>query len=298
MRARTGEFLDRTFPYWSLAPAALIFIILSVYPILNLLHMSVSTFRTVGGVDEATFDPLANLRFFASDPVLKAAIVNTIIFVAVSVTLELLLGLALAIQIARVQRAKGLIRTLVILPILVPPVAIGSMWKLILNYDFGVLNQFLGLFGTGPVNWLGEGHLALLSVIIVDVWHWVPFIFLILFAAVEGLPGDVIEAARIDGATQRQVTWYVVLPLLKPAISVAFIFRAILAFKTFDEVFLLTSGGPGTASELISLHLYKVFFVQNNIGYGAMLSVTLILMVVAFLLVARQVTTGAAGDRA
>jgi multiple sugar transport system permease protein len=298
MRARTGEFLDRTFPYWSLAPAALIFIILSVYPILNLLHMSVSTFRTVGGVDEATFDPLANLRFFASDPVLKAAIVNTIIFVAVSVTLELLLGLALAIQIARVRRAKGLIRTLVILPILVPPVAIGSMWKLILNYDFGVLNQFLGLFGTGPVNWLGEGHLALLSVIIVDVWHWVPFIFLILFAAVEGLPGDVIEAARIDGATQRQVTWYVVLPLLKPAISVAFIFRAILAFKTFDEVFLLTSGGPGTASELISLHLYKVFFVQNNIGYGAMLSVTLILMVVAFLLVARQVTAGAAGDRA
>jgi multiple sugar transport system permease protein len=298
MRARTGEFLDRTFPYWSLAPAALIFIILSVYPILNLLHMSVSTFQTVGGVDEATFDPLANLRFFASDPVLKAAIVNTIIFVAVSVTLELLLGLALAIQIARVRRAKGLIRTLVILPILVPPVAIGSMWKLILNYDFGVLNQFLGLFGTGPVNWLGEGHLALLSVIIVDVWHWVPFIFLILFAAVEGLPGDVIEAARIDGATQRQVTWYVVLPLLKPAISVAFIFRAILAFKTFDEVFLLTSGGPGTASELISLHLYKVFFVQNNIGYGAMLSVTLILMVVAFLLVARQVTTGAAGDRA
>jgi multiple sugar transport system permease protein len=298
MRARTGEFLDRTFPYWSLAPAALIFIILSVYPILNLLHMSVSTFQTVGGVDEATFDPLANLRFFASDPVLKAAIVNTIIFVAVSVTLELLLGLALAIQIARVRLAKGLIRTLVILPILVPPVAIGSMWKLILNYDFGVLNQFLGLFGTGPVNWLGEGHLALLSVIIVDVWHWVPFIFLILFAAVEGLPGDVIEAARIDGATQRQVTWYVVLPLLKPAISVAFIFRAILAFKTFDEVFLLTSGGPGTASELISLHLYKVFFVQNNIGYGAMLSVTLILMVVAFLLVARQVTTGAAGDRA
>ena len=185
MRARTGEFLDRTFPYWSLAPAALIFIILSVYPILNLLHMSVSTFRTVGGVDEATFDPLANLRFFASDPVLKAAIVNTIIFVAVSVTLELLLGLALAIQIARVRRAKGLIRTLVILPILVPPVAIGSMWKLILNYDFGVLNQFLGLFGTGPVNWLGEGHLALLSVIIVDVWHWVPFIFLILVAAVE-----------------------------------------------------------------------------------------------------------------
>jgi multiple sugar transport system permease protein len=295
MRARAAEFLDRTFPYWSLAPAALIFIVLSVYPILNLLHMSVSTVQTAGGVDNASFDPLANLRFFGNDPVLKAAILNTLVFVAVSVTAELLIGLALAIQVARVRRGKGLIRTLVILPILVPPVAIGSMWKLILNYDFGVVNQFLALFSAGPVNWLGDGRLALLSVIIVDVWHWVPFIFLILFAAVEGLPGDVIEAARMDGATQRQVTRHVVLPLLKPAISVAFIFRAILAFKTFDEVFLLTSGGPGTASELISLHLYKVFFVQNNVGYGAMLSVTLILMVVAFLLVARQAIAGTAG---
>jgi multiple sugar transport system permease protein len=297
MRSRTGEFLDRTFPYWSLAPAALIFIVLSVYPILNLLHMSVSTFRTVDGVDVATFDPLANLRFFGTDPVLKAAIVNTLIFVVVSVTIELVVGLALALQIARVRRGKGLLRTLMILPILVPPVAIGSMWKLILNYDFGVINQGLALIGTGPVNWLGDQKLALLSVVIVDVWHWVPFIFLILFAAVEGLPGDVIEAAKMDGATERQVTWYVMLPLLMPAISVAFIFRAILAFKTFDEVFLLTSGGPGTSSELISLHLYKIFFVQNNVGYGAMLSVTLILMVVAFLLVARFATAAGAGNR-
>src|SRR4051794_4514258 len=295
MRARAAEFLDRTFPYWSLAPAALIFIVLSVYPILNLLHMSVSTVQTAGGVDNASFDPLANLRFFGNDPVLKAAILNTLVFVAVSVTAELLIGLALAIQVARAKRGKGWIRTLVILPILVPPVAIGSMWKLILNYDFGVVNQFLALFNAGPVNWLGDGRLALISVIIVDVWHWVPFIFLILFAAVEGLPGDVLEAARRDGATQRQVPRHVVLPLLKPAISVAFIFRAILAFKTFDEVFLLTSGGPGTASELISLHLYKVFFVQNNVGYGAMLSVTLILMVVAFLLVARQAIAGTPG---
>ncbi|MEJ1158434.1 carbohydrate ABC transporter permease [Prosthecomicrobium sp. N25] len=297
MRSRAGEFLDRTFPTWSLAPAAIIFIVLSVYPILNLLHMSVSTFRTVDGVDRATFDPLANLRFFATDPVLKAAIVNTLIFVAVSVAIELLIGLALAIQVARLRRGKGLIRTLMILPILVPPVAIGSMWKLILNYDFGVLNQGLALVGLGPVNWLGDQTLALVSVIIVDVWHWVPFIFLILFAAVEGLPVDVMEAAKIDGATDRQVTWHVMLPLLKPAISVAFIFRAILAFKAFDEVFLLTGGGPGTSSELISLHLYKIFFVQNNVGYGAMLSITMILMVVAFLLVARQATASGAGDR-
>lgn len=298
MRSRTSEFLDRTFPYWSLAPAAVLFLALSLYPIVNLVHMAVSTFQTVDGVDRATFDPMANLRFFAADPVLRPAIVNTLIFVFVAVAIELVVGLALAILVARIRRGKGLMRTLLILPILVPPVAIGSMWKLLLNYEFGVVNEGLALLGLGPVNWLGDTSLSLLSVIIVDVWHWVPFIFLILFAAVEGLPVDVMEAARMDGATQNQVTWHVILPLLAPAISVAFIFRAILAFKTFDEVFLLTSGGPGTSSELISLHLYKIFFVQNNVGYGAMLSCTLILMVVAFLLVARQAMAAGAGARA
>jgi len=208
----------------------------------------------------------------------------------VSVALVMVIGLWLALLAARVTRGKGLLRTLIILPILVPPVAIGSMWRLIYNYEFGVINQALGALGLDPVNWLGDSRFALLSVILVDVWHWAPFIFLILFAAVEGIPSDVLEAAHIDGATQGQVTRYIMLPMLLPAIIVAFTFRSILAFKAFDEVFLLTSGGPGTATELVSLHLYKTFFVQNNLGYGAMLSIVVILMVVSFLLVSRRAT--------
>ena len=116
-----------------------------------------------------------------------------------------------------------------------------------------------------------------------------PFVFLILFAAVEGLPVDLIEAARVDGATRWQIVWRIMIPLLRPAIIVAFLFRTILAFKVFDEVFLLTSGGPGTATELVNLHLYKVFFEQNQLGYGALLSLAVIAAIVAFLLVARRV---------
>jgi len=116
----------------------------------------------------------------------------------------------------------------------------------------------------------------------------VPFVFLILFAAVEGLPVDLIEAARVDGATRWQVVRLVMIPLLRPAIVVAFLFRTILAFKVFDEVFLLTSGGPGTATELVNLHLYKVYFEQNQLGYGALLSLAVIAAIVAFLLVARK----------
>jgi multiple sugar transport system permease protein len=209
------------------------------------------------------------------------------VFVLVAVALEMALGLALALLVARLGRGKGLVRTVMVLPILVPAVAIGSMWKLMYNYDFGVFNQALVGLGLAPVNWLGSTSVALAAVILVDVWHWVPFVFLILFAAVEGVPQDVIEAARIDGASARQVTWRVIVPLLKPALAVALVFRSILAFKTFDEVYLLTSGGPGTSTELVSLHLYKVFFEQNQLGYGALLSLGLIAVIVAFLAATR-----------
>ena len=121
-----------------------------------------------------------------------------------------------------------------------------------------------------------------------------PFVFLILFAAVEGLPRDVLEAGRVDGADRWQLLRHVTLPLLAPAIAVALLFRAILAFKAFDEVFLLTGGGPGTSSELLSLHLYRVFFEQNQLGYGALLSVLTIVAVLSLLAVGRA----AAGRRA
>jgi multiple sugar transport system permease protein len=164
------------------------------------------------------------------------------------------------------------------------------MFKLMFNYDFGLFNQMLAAVNMNPVSWLGSTSLSLISVIIVDIWHWVPFIFLILFAAVDGLPKEVLEAGRVDGATRLQLLWKVTLPLLRRAIIVALLFRSILAFKTFDEVYLLTGGGPGTSSELLSLHLYKVFFEQNQLGYGALLSLFTIAGVIAMLLLTRWLT--------
>jgi multiple sugar transport system permease protein len=250
--------------------------------------MSVSTIDFVQGADVWTWSPMRNVAMLAADEVLRPALRNTIVFVVVSVAAEMVLGLALALMVAELGRGKGWVRTALILPILVPPVAIGSVWKLMYNYDFGIFNQALVAIGASPVNWLGSPSLALMSVILVDVWHWVPFVFLILFAAVEGLPVDVLEAARIDGASRCQLIRRVQIPLLRPAIVVALLFRSILAFKVFDEVYLLTSGGPGTATELVNLHLYKVFFEQNQLGYGALLSLAIIAAIVAFLLVARR----------
>jgi len=287
--------VNRSFRHWSLLPAVLLFVALTVYPMVNLLRMSVSTIEFAEGRALWSFTPAHNFSLLAGDTVLAAAALNTAIFVVAAVAAEVLLGLLLALLVARLERGKGLARTVMILPILVPPVAIGSMWKLMYNYDFGVFNQALVAVGLDPINWLGSTSIALAAVILVDMWHWVPFVFLILFAAVEGIPGDVIEAARIDGATASQIAVKVMIPLLKPALAIAFVFRGILAFKTFDEVFLLTSGGPGTSTELVSLHLYKVFFEQNQLGYGAMLSLALIATIAAALLVSRRVLAPRAG---
>jgi multiple sugar transport system permease protein len=279
---------DWWFRYATLAPAVVMLLVLTVYPTVNLLLMSVSTIEFAHGQQTWTFTALQNLRQLFSDGLFAVSLWNTLIFVVVSVIAEMILGFSLALLVSGAPRSKGVVRTLMILPILVPPVAIGSMWKLMYNYDFGIFNQLLELVGLDPVGWLSNTRLALASVIVVDIWHWTPFVFLILFAGVEGLPKEALEAARVDGATTWQAIWRVVIPLMRPALSVAFLFRSIFAFKVFDEIYLLTSGGPGTSTEVLSLHIYKVFFEQNKLGYGALLSVVTIAAIVAFLLSARN----------
>lgn len=286
VRRRRERPADRWFRWGTLVPAVVVLVVLTAWPVLNLFWMSVNTIEFSRAGASFTFTPMENLRRLAGDDLFRISLWVTVLFVIASVTIEMVLGFLLALVVSGVGRGKGAIRTLMILPILVPPVAIGSMWKLMYNYDFGILNQALGLVGLGPVGWLSNPSLALWSVVIVDVWHWTPLVFLILFAGVEGLPREVIEAARVDGATTAQIVRRIIVPLMAPAIAVAFVFRSILAFKVFDQIFLLTSGGPGTATEVVSLRLYHVFFKENDLGYGALLSVVVILCVIAFLVTA------------
>lgn len=278
---------ERAFRHLALWPAAILMAALTVVPVLNLFAMALAEITISRGRIEWAFKPLSNLNLLLGDTLFLTATLNTVAFVVLSVSIELVLGIALALLAASARRGKGLIRTVTILPILVSPVAIGAMWRLIYSYDFGPLNQIIAAFGFARVGWLSETSIALLAVVAVDVWHWTPLVFLILFAGVEGLPREVIEAARMDGANRRQLLRHIVLPLLAPAIGVAFVFRSIAAFKVFDQIVLLTGGGPGTSTEVLSLRLYKVYFEQNAMGYGALLSVVTIVTILVFLLTAR-----------
>lgn len=291
--ALRDNLVNRTFKHWSLWPCLGFLLALSVYPVLQLIPMALSTIEITGERTLWTFTPRRNFELLLGDQVLRDAIVNTLVFVSLSVAAEMVLGFFAALFIACMPRGRAFARTIMILPILLPAVAIGSMWKLMYNYDFGLFNQITTVLGIGPLNWIGDTNWALLSVVIVDIWHWTPFVFLILFAAIETLPQDVLEACRVDGASSWQTIRLIILPLLGPALAVAALFRAITAFKAFDQVFLLTSGGPGTSTELLSLHLNRVFFEQNQLGYGAMLSITIIAVIAASLGVARWTTVRA-----
>jgi multiple sugar transport system permease protein len=287
-----ADLLDASVQYWALAPAVLLFLFLTIYPMLNILRMSVSRIDFAKGEFVWTFTGLQNLQTFTQDWIFQTALRNTLVFVVAAVITEMTLGLALALLASQIPQAKGVYRTIMVLPILVPAVAIGSMWRLMYNYDFGIFNMALVALGLTPQAWLGDPKLAMPAVIVVDMWHWVPFVFLILLAGLESMPVEVLEAASVDGANGWQRLWRVILPMTWPTFSVALMFRTIFAFKVFDEIFLLTSGGPGTATEVVSLYIYKLFFGENRLGYGALLSVLTILIVCVFVVFYRRVRAG------
>lgn len=270
---------------WMLAPALLLFAAVAVLPIAELVAMSLVRIDWIQGKAQWQYVGLSQYARVFGDPLFRAGAFNTLLFAAGAVFAQMVLGFGLALMTTRITRGRVLYRTVFLLPILVPGIVIGAMWKLMYNFDFGFLNQMLGVFGMASVDWLGNGATALLSVIAVDVWHWTPFVFLLMLAGLESLPTDVYEAARVDGATFWQELRHVTLPLMLPTIVVTLVFRLIVSVKVFDEIYLLTGGGPGTATEVVSYTIHRRFFTEGQMGYGSAMSiVVLFVLALAFIL--------------
>lgn len=283
-RGAAGE--DRAWRWAMLAPAGLLLALFSVLPVINLFALS---FLDIAWKDGRAILSAAGLKHYLAlpaDNLFRAGLANTLVFALFAVLGQLLLGFFLALLTSRIRRGAILYRTIFILPILIPGIVIGAIWKLMYNPDFGLINQTFGLVGLGPFDWLKSADTALMSVIIVDVWHWTPFCFLLFLAGLESLPQDVYEAAELDGATWLQELLYVTLPMMAPTILVTMAFRLIVAFKVFDEVYLLTSGGPGTSTEVISFTIYQRFFTEDRAGYGSAMSVVVIFITALLLVLA------------
>ena len=296
LASRVGDFLERTFRYWSLLPVVVVLLALTAYPVLALVRMSLSevTFQSGGVLWD--FVGLDNFRQLASDPTAHVAFTNTVWLVVISVAVETLLGLALALAVSRTRTMNLLYRTVAILPLLIPPIAIGAMWFMMLQFNYGFVNTVLLRLGMEGRLWLSQPDLAFASVVAVDIWHWTSFQFLILLAGVESLPNELNEAAEVDGASRRQVLWHITLPLLRPVILIAITLRTIFAFKVFEQIYLLTGGGPGSATEVISSYIEAVFFEQGRMGYGAALSLVTAVAITIFIAIYQWVVV-AAGRR-
>ena len=277
---------DRFWRWLTFSPALGLMVLLTVLPLANLFLSSFQDIAWSGGQAVRSNAGLTHYLALPSDPLFRAGLVNTLVFAFAAVSGQMVLGLLLALLCSKVTRGRVVYRTIFILPILIPGIVIGAIWKLMLNFDFGLVNQTLGLVGIPAHDWLGSSETALLSVVLVDIWHWTPFCFLLFLAGIESLPQDIFEASRIDGATAWQEFRFVTLPLLVPTLIVTFAFRLVLAFKVFDEVYLLTSGGPGTSTEVVSFTLYQRFFTEDRIGYGSAMSVAVIFIVSLLLVVA------------
>ena len=260
-----------------LAPAFCYILLIVIYPLLYAVWASFTNLRlTKPATDFVWFDTYAAAL---GSGIVHDSLIVTAIFLVASVALELVLGLLLALSFHRMRRNHPLLRSLLLLPMMVTPVSVGLIWKLVLNSDFGVLTAAAQALGLGRVLWLSDPGLARVSIVLMDVWQWTPFMFLILLAGLESLPSEPLESAEVDGARWRHKLFLVTLPLLRRILTIAVVFRLMFAVATFDTVFVLTKGGPARATDLISLLIQREGLVNLNIAYAAALSFLLLVAV-------------------
>lgn len=272
--------VNKLAPYIFMAPAAAVLAAALVWPLLYSVWLSFHEWKLGMPLDAAEFNGLENYRILLSDPDTLVSLKVTLLFAFAVVFLEVTLGVGLALMLDRPLRGMSALRTAFIMPMMIAPIVVGLMWRYLYDQQFGPLAQLFRHFGAESPPWLTSPHWALPSVIIADVWQWTPFIFILALAALQGLPRSVMEAARVDGASVWQTVWMVKLPLILPVIIVAALLRLIDAFKVLEVIFIMTSGGPGLATEIMSMRIYKTAFEFQQLGRASALS-NLLLLVVA-----------------
>jgi ABC-type sugar transport system permease subunit len=285
--ADAGDALERRearLAWWLVTPALATILLVALFPLLWTLWESVHLHDLRMPWLGRPFIGAVNYAEALRDPRFWAALGHTAFFTAVSVTLELGLGLVLALAMNRATRGRTVIRAAVLVPWAIPTVVSALLWRFIFDDQAGIVNAVLSGVGLirQPIVWFIHPDLAWVPVIVSDVWKTTPFVALLLLAGLQNIDSSLYEAARIDGASSWQQFRHVTLPLLKPAMLVALVFRTLDSVRVFDLVYVLTGGGPGTSTEPIALYTFNSLLQNLRFGYGSALSV--ITFVVSFAL--------------
>lgn len=264
--------VNRLTPYMFLAPAVVILVIALLYPIGYMIYASFLDWNPSQRIGEAEFVGLRNYINLLGDESFRESLSVTLKFAGIVVFLEMLVGVGLALLLDRNIRGMSALRTLFILPMMIAPIVVGLMWRYMYHPTVGIFNRTLKSLGFESVPWLSDGSWAFASVIIADVWQWTPFIFILSLAALQSLPQSALEASRIDGATGWQQIWHIKLPLMMPVLIVTCLLRLIDAFKVLEVVLVLTNGGPGLSTEILSLRISRTASEFRELGEAAAMS--------------------------
>lgn len=272
------------------------FIILCIITLAPLIYSIYASFLSWNlAIPEAKkFIGLRNYFSMFKDSNFWNSSLNTLYQVSVTVIVQLIFGMVMALLLSRNFKGIRVIRSLYMLPMMMTPIVVGLLWRMLLNPEFGMINYFLSLISIKGPDWLGSSKLAMPSIIFTDIWVSTPFVAMIILAGIQSLPREPFEAAKIDGATLFQSFRYIMLPLLKPVIWVAILFRFMDAVKRFDTIYVMTSGGPGNVTETMNIYAWSNAFTFLNTGYSAALATVmlLIIFVVSILLIRNMQRSG------
>jgi multiple sugar transport system permease protein len=270
---------------WTLAiylgPAILVMAAACLYPVLTAFQLAGYKWEMGTPWSSAQWVGLDNFIAAFSNEQVWSSLRVTLLFAGICVTLEMILGIALALALEHPVRGMSIFRTIFILPMMIAPIAVGLAWRYMFDAQFGLINALLGRVGIEPLTWLADPTLAFIAIVIADVWQWTPFVFIMMLAALASVDSAVMEAARIDGASWLQQIFLVKLPMVMHVIAITLMMRLIDAFRVLEVIYVLTFGGPGNSTEILAVHIYKTAFVGQQMGVAAAVSVLLLVVVVA-----------------
>lgn len=269
-----GRYVGRAF----LAPTVILLLLLTIFPFLFALSLTFSRVSVLGPL-RISFRGGQSWVRLVQDERFWNSLTVTVKIAAAATILEYLLGLGLALLLNQKIPGRGFFRMIYLMPMMMAPIAVGYLWRMMFGPAYGPINGLLARLGLPMQEWLTNSQTAIWAVIVTDVWQWTPFVLLILFAGLQAIPTELVEAARVDGAKSWQLFCYVIFPLLAPASIAAILLRMIEAFKILDIIYILTTGGPGISTESLTLYAYSRGFRAFDLAYGSTLAFSLFLTV-------------------
>jgi len=276
---QTIASLQKKSSWLFLLPAIIVVLVALFYPIFSSLRISLYDWNLRDFTKAPVFIGLQNFTELFKSENFRTSIRVTLLFTVSVVVLEMITGTFFALLLEQGLAGLRIFRTIFVLPIMIAPVVVGIVWKFLYNTSYGAINYILGFIGIKPIEWLSDPSLALGAVIISDVWQWTPFVFLMILAGLQGIPKELTEAGRVDGASYLQNLIHIKLPSIVQVLGITAILRLIDALRSLEVIFNLTYGGPGVSTEVLSLHLYKTAFSDSRLGLSSAIAVVLLVMI-------------------